>query len=100
MQYYLTGGYRFDVRERWSVQPAALLEFSGKTAPGYELMLTGIYNRFLEAGVGVATHSCLKVAAGISITPSISLRYQLSQNLGNTYNSFGSSHFVSLWLKF
>jgi type IX secretion system PorP/SprF family membrane protein len=99
LQYYLIGGYRLDAGDKWSFTPTALLELSQKTTFGYELMLTGIYNRLIEAGIGFAAHSCLRAAAGVNIK-NISLRYQFSQNLGNDYSYFGGSHFISLWIKF
>ena len=98
LQYYLTGGYRFAVGEKIGLMPAALLEFSGKTDLGYEVMLTADYNRFLEVGAGFAAQSCLKIAAGVNITKNIGLRYQFAQHLGNDYKNFGSSHFITLWL--
>ncbi len=96
MQYYFTGAYRFDAGEKISLQPSALLELSGATDLGYEVMLTAAYLRRFEVGAGWAAHSRVQIAAGFALGKMFHIRYQYSQNLGNDYKYTGGSHFVTL----
>jgi type IX secretion system PorP/SprF family membrane protein len=95
LQYYLTGGYRFDVSNKVSLSPAALLQLSGATQLGYEFMLTAAYDRRVELGAGWAFPAQLQLSAGVAITKKLSLRYQISQDAGSGYHA-GTSHFVAL----
>jgi type IX secretion system PorP/SprF family membrane protein len=96
MQFYLTGGYRFDVSEKLSLLPSALLQFSGATSFGYEFMLAAFYLKRFEVAAGYAAHSDLQFALGGFITKNLSIRYQFSQNIGSDYKHIGSSHFFTL----
>ena len=100
MQYYFTGGYCFDISEKISLKPAALMEISGATSLGYEFMFTAEYDRRFEAGIGMAAHSCIQFSAGAEIIKSIALRYQYAHHLSNDYNRIGGSHFIVLRLTF
>ncbi|MDR2358696.1 MAG: PorP/SprF family type IX secretion system membrane protein, partial [Prevotellaceae bacterium] len=95
LQYYFTGGYRFDITHKISLSPAALLQLSGTTQPGYEFMLNADYNRRVELGAGWAFPAQLQLSMGAAITKKLSLRYQFSQDAGSGYHA-GSSHFVAL----
>jgi type IX secretion system PorP/SprF family membrane protein len=96
MQYYFTGGYRFDLSEKITLSPSVLLAVSGGAAFGYEGMLTASYDRRFEVGAGYAVNSCLQFSAGATIIKNLSLRYQFSLNLGDDYHKAGSSHFIVL----
>lgn len=96
MQYYFTGGYRFDLSEKISLTPTALVAVSGATDFGYEVMAFAAYMRRYEIGAGIAAHSALRLTAGVAITENIAVRYQYAQNLGDNYNNIGGSHFVVL----
>ncbi|MDR3350777.1 MAG: PorP/SprF family type IX secretion system membrane protein [Prevotellaceae bacterium] len=93
LQYYFIGGYRFDLTNRVSLSPAALLQLSGTTRPGYEFMFTAAYDRKVELGAGWASPAQLQVSAGVAITKQLLLRYQFSQGAGSDYRA-GSSHFI------
>jgi type IX secretion system PorP/SprF family membrane protein len=95
MQYYFTGGYRFDVAQKISLTPSALLELSGATDAGYEVMLTAAYNRRFELGAGWASPSQLQLMLGATLMKNLSLRYRFAQNLRSGYHA-GTSHFIVL----
>jgi type IX secretion system PorP/SprF family membrane protein len=94
-QYYFTGGYRFDVANKISLTPSALLQLSGATSVGYEFMLTALYNKRFEVGAGYADHVGLQFAVGVTFLKNLSLRYRYAQNLNANIHA-GSSHFVVL----
>jgi len=100
MQYYFTGGYCFDVSEKISIKPTALIVVSGTTDLGFEGMLFASYKSRYEVGAGIASHTNLRITAGVAITANIAARYQYSQNLGSNYNRVGGSHFVVLKFNF
>jgi type IX secretion system PorP/SprF family membrane protein len=93
LQYYFTGGYRFEVTDKISLSPSALLQLSGATEVGYAFMLTAAYAKRVEAGAGWAFPSQLQLSVGAAITKKLSLRYQFSQETGSEYHA-GSSHFI------
>ena len=93
LQYYFTGGYRFDVTDKISLSPSALLQLSGATEVGYAFMLTAAYAKRVEAGAGWASPSQLQFSVGAAVTKKLSLRYQFSQEVGSEYHD-GSSHFI------
>lgn len=95
MQYYLSGGYRFDLSSKISLSPSALLQLSGATEVGYAFMLTAAYARRVEIGAGWSFPSQLQLSAGAAVTKKLSLRYQFSQDAGSGYHS-GSSHCIVL----
>ena len=93
LQYYFTGGYRFDVTDKISLSPSALLQLSSATGVGYAFMLTAAYAKRVEVGAGWASPSQLQLSVGGAITKKLSLRYQFSQEVGSEYHT-GSSHFI------
>jgi type IX secretion system PorP/SprF family membrane protein len=95
MQYYFTGGYRFDLASKISLSPSALLQLSGATDMGYAFMLTAAYNRRVEIGAGWSFPAQLQLSVGAAITKKLSLRYQFSQDAGSGYHA-GTSHFIVL----
>lgn len=94
LQYYFTGGYNFNLNEKFSLMPTALLAVSGATDFGYECMLNAAYDKRFELGAGWAAHNRLQISAGATIVKGLSLRYQYSENFGSDYSHTGSSHFV------
>ena len=93
LQYYFTGGYRFDVTDKISLSPSALLQLSSATEVGYAFMLTAAYAKRVEVGAGWAVPSQLQFSVGAAVTKKLSLRYQFSQEVGSEYHA-GSSHFI------
>ncbi|MDR3180456.1 MAG: type IX secretion system membrane protein PorP/SprF, partial [Prevotellaceae bacterium] len=93
--YYFTGGYHFDVTDKISLSPSALLQLSGETEVGYAFMLTASYAKRVEVGAGWAFPSQLQLSVGAALMKKLSLRYQFAQYLGSDYHA-GSSHFVVL----
>jgi type IX secretion system PorP/SprF family membrane protein len=93
--YYFTGGYCFDVSQKISLTPSALLQLSGATEVGYAFMLTAAYDKRVEVGAGWAFPSQLQLSVGAAITKKLSVRYQFSQVTGSDYH-VGSSHFIVL----
>jgi type IX secretion system PorP/SprF family membrane protein len=97
MHYYFTGGYHFDVAEKFRLSPSALAVLSGATEVGYAVMLTAAYDQRFEVGAGWAAHAQLQLALGAAITKNLSLRYQFSQEVGGNYHA-GTSHSIVLRL--
>jgi type IX secretion system PorP/SprF family membrane protein len=93
--YYFTGGYRFDVSNKISLSPSALLQLSSATDVGYAFMLTAAYDKRVEVGAGWAFPSQLQLSLGAAVTKKLSIRYQFSQATGSDYHA-GSSHFIVL----
>jgi type IX secretion system PorP/SprF family membrane protein len=95
LQYYLTGGYRFDLGGKFSLTPSVLAELSEATAFGYEGVLTAAYDRRFEAGAGLASHARLQFEVGAVIARWLSFRYQYAQYLSADYNKTGG-HFIAI----
>jgi type IX secretion system PorP/SprF family membrane protein len=95
--YYFTGGYRFDVSNRISLTPSALLQLSDATEVGYAFMLTAAYDKRVEVGAGWASPAQLQLSVGAAVTKNLSVRYQFAQATGSDYHA-GSSHFIVLRL--
>jgi type IX secretion system PorP/SprF family membrane protein len=95
LQYYLTGGYRFDLSEKFSLTPSVLAGLSKDIAFGYEGVLTAAYNRRIEGGIGFASHSRLQFEVGAVIAQWLSFRYQYAQYLSADYNKAGA-HFIAV----
>jgi type IX secretion system PorP/SprF family membrane protein len=93
--YYFTGGYRFDVTDKISLSPSALLQLSGATGVGYSFMLTAAYDKRVEVGAGWASPAQLQLSVGADITKNFSVRYQFAQDMGADTHA-GSSHFIVL----
>jgi type IX secretion system PorP/SprF family membrane protein len=96
LQYYFTGGYRFEIGEKISLTPSILAGLSQNTSFVYEGILTASYNRRFEVGAGWAAYSSLQFSFGAVLLKNLSLRYRYMHQVGDEYRQLGGSHFIVL----
>ena len=95
LQFYLTGGYVFEISDDVSLMPNALLQFSGSSSFGYEAMIRGDYKRRVAVGVGYGYDKMLKAEVGVFITKEVSVGYRYEQSFGKTYKHLSGSHLIN-----
>lgn len=96
LQFYVIGGYAFEVGDGINIIPNALLQLSGSTSFGYELMVRGDYKRRVTVGIGYGYDKVLKAEADVFISGEVSVGYRYEQSFGSTYKYLSGSHIVNL----
>lgn len=96
LQFYLTGGYVFELSEDISLIPNALLQYSANTSFGYEFMVRGDYAKRVMVGVGYGYDKAIKAEAGVFISKEVSLAYRYEQSFGSVYKNISGSHLITL----
>ncbi len=96
LQYYITGGYVFDVTPKINIITTGLVQLSSALSFGYEGMVYGVYDRMYRVGVGFAAENAIRVEGEAYIGKQVSLAYRYEQNLGSTYKYMSTTHSLVL----
>ena len=98
--YYLTGGYRWDVGESFTIQPSLMADYSKKTDMACDITVTGGYAEKLY--VDLAYRTTKDVTIGLSYKPKEQLKIAYSYTLSvGDLNGYGSgSHEITLQYDF
>lgn len=96
LQFYIIGGYVFELSEDLNIIPSVLLQFSGSTSFGYEFMFRGDYKRRVAVGVGYGYAETIKAELGVFISKEVCVGYRYEQSFGSSYKNLSGSHSLAL----
>jgi len=98
--YYLTGSYRFQIGEKFAIEPAALVKFVNPIPVQADLSVRGIYNGNLWLGTSYRTTDAAVIYAGYDIMNYLSLGYAYDISTSDIRNYSDGSHELLIQLRF
>jgi len=101
-QYYLTGGYVFDLGEsKFDLKPYAMIRMEGGTPFNYDINLQAYYNEQFSLGVQYKSTNSTAVLLELILQKSFYIGYSYEFNYGTNYegiNTSGSHEFVLTYM--
>lgn len=98
--YYLTGSYKFQVGEKFAIEPSALIKFVSPVPIQGNFSVRGIYNGNLWLGTSYRTTDAAVIYAGYDIMNYLSLGYAYDISTSDIKNYSDGSHEILIRLRF
>ena len=98
--YIFTGGYMFDVTDRFQLQPSTLISFRKGNDTAIDGTLTAIYNDFIWVDAGYRTTDELTFGAAVQVNPQLRIAYNFDLSIGDLNGVHYGSHEISIQYDF
>jgi len=98
--YYLTGSYKFNVGEKFAIEPAALVKFVNPVPVQADFSVRGIYNGNLWLGTSYRTTDAAVIYAGYNIMNYLSIGYSYDISTSDIKNYSDGTHELLIRLRF
>lgn len=98
--YIFTGGYMFDVTDRFQLQPSTLISFRKGNDTVIDGTLTAIYNDFIWVDAGYRTTDELTFGAAVQVNPQLRIAYNFDLSIGDLNGVHYGSHEISIQYDF
>ncbi|HEX9981170.1 MAG TPA: type IX secretion system membrane protein PorP/SprF [Flavobacterium sp.] len=89
VHYFFTGGYVFNLAERWKLKPAFMAKSVSGAPMTFDVTANVLFNNFFEVGAGYRVGDAVSGLVNIYITPTLRAGYSYDYTLSNLgeYNS-------------
>jgi type IX secretion system PorP/SprF family membrane protein len=75
LHYFLTGGYVFELSDRWKLKPFAMLKTSFGAPASVDFSLNALYNERFEIGATYRREDSFGAMASFAVTPNLRIGY-------------------------
>lgn len=97
---YVTGGYRLDINDDFSVEPATLVKLSQATTPQVDFGARAIYKKQIWLGGYFRTKDAASAMAGYCFKDYLSIGYSYDFTITNIRKYSSGTHEIVLGIKF
>ncbi len=97
--YYLTGGYRFEIDPRLSLEPSVLIRMSSELRPQIDMNLKAYFSENIWAGISVRTNGSFVSMFGV-VVDKYHFGYAFDMGFNNLMKRSYGSHEFMLLIKF
>ena len=93
---FVTGGYIFDLAEKWKLKPAFMTKVTKGSPVSADVTLNTLYNDKLEFGVGYRLEDAISGMINFKVMPTMRIGYAYDYNYNNLGDFSNGSHEVFL----
>jgi len=98
--YYLTGGYVFEVSDKFKVKPSAIIKEVIGVPLSFDVSMNVLYNNRFELGISYRYDESISGLVAVNVTPNLRLGYAYDYNHNDLKNYNDGSHEFILLYKF
>lgn len=92
IHYFLTGGYVFNLDDRWKLKPAFMAKGVSGAPLSLDVTANTLYNNFIEFGVGYRWDDSVAGLVSVYATPQLRIGYSYDYTLSNLGNFNSGTH--------
>ena len=96
IHYFLTGGYVFDLNDRFKLKPAFMAKGVSGAPLSIDVTANVLYNSFIEGGIGYRFDDSVSALVNFYITPTLRMGYSYDYTLTNLGNYNSGTHEIFL----
>lgn len=98
--YYITGGYDWQVADKWEIQPSILAKFGPPAPSKIDFNIRTTYNETIWAGIGFRTRDAITAMIGFKYKNMLSIGYAYDITNTDLKNYSSGSHEILLGINF
>ncbi len=98
--YLVTGGYLFDVAEKWHLQPSVMARFNPEFGSAVDVNASVIYDNMIWVGAAYRTTKDIVAMAAYQVTPQLRVSYSLDYTTGAISSFNNGTHEIAIQYDF
>ncbi len=98
--YLLTGGYWFDVNDRWAIQPSLMLDYNKANDMATDITASVIYNEKLWVDLAYRTTKDMTIGVAYMPKRQLKIAYSYTLSMGDLRSYDAGSHEISIQYDF